>query len=89
MINLDMLSPDETICDCCGSNYLGESPKEMENKWGIAVALGKVGEEFSNQYQTIKHVKTKNGTITISTRNMWTEECSDIQERHGEEDDLW
>lgn len=40
-------------------------------KKGIVLLEGKVGEKVSNDNYEVKHVKTKNGTITIGVKRIW------------------
>jgi len=72
---IEQLKPsraDTTICSCCGSRY---KPTPKSNKvtitGGITVYSGIVGKEVSNEYQEIKHIKTRNGDLTIGVKTKW------------------
>lgn len=40
-------------------------------KKGIVLLEGKVGESISNYNYEVKHVKTKNGIVTIGVKKVW------------------
>ena len=62
-------------CSCCGMTYTGNSTKRNTSNKGIHVIYGKQGKELvkkdskSNRKTTIKHVKTRNGDLTVVTRS--------------------
>ena len=62
-------------CRCCGMTYTGHSTKRNTSEKGIHVIYGKQGKELvkkeskSNRQTTIKHVKTRNGDLTVVTRS--------------------
>lgn len=62
-------------CSCCGMTYTGNSTKRNTSDKGIHVIYGKQGKELvkkdskCNRQTTIKHVKTRNGDLTVVTRS--------------------
>jgi hypothetical protein len=61
---------DYSPCDCCGMTVNKIAPKKgttpfLRNK-GIRLYPGKQWEEGVDEKHTIKHLETKNGTITLA-----------------------
>ena len=62
-------------CSCCGMTYTGNTTKRNTSDKGIHVIYGKQGKELvkkdskSNMQTIIKHVKTRNGDLTVVTRS--------------------
>jgi hypothetical protein len=63
-----IIKSKDSICGCCGSAYRTSSPKTISNAKGIVLWEKKVGKEQSTDKMDVKHVQTKNGTLTISIR---------------------
>lgn len=56
--------------NCCGAGYRKATKANthlMNNRHGIFIVMGKVGEE-KNDNHIVKHVETRAGTLTISIR---------------------
>lgn len=60
----------DTFSSCCGTNYR-ENEKLILNPKGIALYPFKVGKEGKNRVNTVAHVETPDGVITIVTREKW------------------
>lgn len=64
-------------CMCCGMTYSPGPTKQNTSDNGIHVVYGKQGKEMvkkdsKNKKQTnIKHVKTRNGDLTVITRSAY------------------
>lgn len=62
-------------CSCCGMNYSAVPTKQNSSGNGINVIYGKQGKELVRKNKelgkqtNIKHVKTKNGDLTVITRS--------------------
>jgi len=63
------------FCSCCGSRW-SKKTSVTKNNPGIRVALSKVDKEGEYELHAhidillkIKHVETRNGTITIGTKH--------------------
>ena len=62
------LDNGESFSGCCGSRYY-VNPRRVTNNRGIALYPGKKFKEGVCRVNTIKHVSTPNGDITIVTRD--------------------
>ncbi len=57
---------------CCGATYIPKpkpNTKVSGSHKGIKVWAGAVGEPYKGKKQTVDHVVTRNGTITVSVRH--------------------
>lgn len=72
----ELLPNWHTFCACCGMSYININNKDaflprardVYNK-GICVIGYKVYEEETTDRFTVKHVETKNGTLTVITKS--------------------
>ena len=62
------LANGDTFSGCCGSRYYA-NPSRVSNIKGIALYPGKKFKEGVSRVNTIKHVSTPNGDITIVIRD--------------------
>ena len=64
-------------CNCCGMTYSSKPTKSNTSENGIHVIYGKQGKELvkkdsrSAKQTNIKHVKTRNGDLTVVTRSAY------------------
>lgn len=68
----DDIFPLDTICACCGSQYR-TMPTKSGNyaPKGLALYEGYVGTAGEHPKNTIAHIETKNGPLTIVSRRSW------------------
>lgn len=66
----DDVQNGDTFAACCGSRYY-EKPTRLCNAKGIALYPNKKFREGEHQFNTVKHVDTPDGVITIVTRTVW------------------
>ena len=61
------------FASCCGARYskVTDKTKFQQGHKGILVFDGAVGKEYKGTKQSLTHVKTKNGTITVGIRHTW------------------
>lgn len=59
-------------CSCCGMVATNRTLPVKKNMKGIRVCPGTETPEMSTSERTIKHVLTKNGTITVDVLNVKT-----------------
>jgi hypothetical protein len=59
--------------NCCGARYRPKATaKTFYSRFrGIRVAPGKIGNPRATEIQSLHHVETKNGPITIQIREKW------------------
>jgi len=61
------------FCGCCGTKYINpKKPREtLENPKGICVYSGKHGEEIDTPLNSVKHVNTPEGWVTVVVDKKW------------------
>lgn len=62
------------FANCCGATYISRpkpNAKVTGTHKGIKVWAGAVGKPYKGKKQTVDHVVTRNGTITVSVRHDW------------------
>lgn len=61
------------FANCCGATYSKVTPKTntQGGHKGIKVWDGAIGTEYKGEKQSLTHVKTRNGTISVSIRHAW------------------
>lgn len=65
-------SSQTPICFCCGAQYLPKNTNpEKVGKQGIQVFLGTNIPEKDDPAFSVRHIKTKNGDLTVSYRHRW------------------
>jgi hypothetical protein len=60
------------FCNCCGASYIAKpkpDAKVSPAHKGIRVWAGAVGAPYKGPKQTVDHLVTRNGTITVSVRH--------------------
>lgn len=60
-----------SFASCCGSRYYDTCSDVPHTSQGISLYNGKFGEERTTEVDMIKHVKTKNGVLTVAIRSKW------------------
>ena len=61
------------FANCCGASYpkITDKTKITATQKGFRVFDGAFGQEYEGRKQSVKHIHTKNGTITLSIRHTW------------------
>lgn len=59
---------------CCGSSYVKtvtDKTDMSKNHYGIKLAHGLIGKEYTGPKISVHHVNTKNGPLTVSIRRVF------------------
>ncbi len=67
-------APSGFFANCCGATYtktITEKTKVSAGHKGIRVFEKEIGTPYQGDKQSLHHVKTRNGTITVSIRHTW------------------
>jgi hypothetical protein len=67
---LRKLVSGNSFCGCCGTNFKTNQKRALTNR-GVSLYPFKIGEEGTHKVNTVKHVETPDGIITIVTREKW------------------
>ena len=69
----ESLKSSETFCGCCGTFYKNprKKPEVLENPYGISVYPGKQGVEVDTASNSVKHVDTPAGWVTVMVAKSW------------------
>jgi hypothetical protein len=67
-------APSGFFADCCGATYtktISDKTNVYATHKGIRVFDQEFGTPYQGNKQSLHHVKTRNGTITVSIRHTW------------------